>query len=143
MLWNWYTIDACFLTSNWYIQNRGVFAASCVGVALLAVLLEAFRRLCRDYDAYIVRQLAAVNDKASSRPPRVTPVQQLVRTVLHTATFGVAYILMLLAMYYNGYIIISIFLGIAVGKFLCDWLTLDTARGVSCADEDGMAQCCG
>lgn len=47
--------------------------------------------------------------------------QQLVRAVLHAATFGLAYLLMLMAMYYNGYIIICIFIGAGLGKFLFDW----------------------
>lgn len=37
------------------------------------------------------------------------------------ATFAVAYCIMLLAMYFNGYIIICIFIGALLGKFLCDW----------------------
>jgi solute carrier family 31 (copper transporter), member 1 len=36
-------------------------------------------------------------------------------------TFAIAYFVMLLAMYFNGYIIISIFIGALLGKFLCDW----------------------
>ena len=39
---------------------------------------------------------------------RASPLQQLVRAVIHTATFSVAYI------------IICIFIGAGLGKFLCD-----------------------
>ncbi|KLU88240.1 hypothetical protein MAPG_07227 [Magnaporthiopsis poae ATCC 64411] len=35
MLFNTYTIDACFLTSDWHIKNEGMFAATCIGVLLL------------------------------------------------------------------------------------------------------------
>jgi Ctr copper transporter family len=52
---------------------------------------------------------------------RYTPLQQLIRSIIHMATFAVAYFIMLLAMYFNGYIIISIFIGALLGKFLCDW----------------------
>lgn len=38
--------------------------------------------------------------------------------------FGVAYIVMLLAMYYNGYFLICIFLGAFVGSFIFNWETL-------------------
>ena len=54
---------------------------------------------------------------------RASPLQQFVRALIHAATFGLAYVVMLLAMYYNGYIIISILLGALLGKFFCDWMT--------------------
>jgi copper transporter 1 len=159
MLWNWYTIDACFLASTWHIKTQGMFAASCIGVALLVVCLEFLRRLGKEYDAYILRQfhrratslqyrprVSYVTPKhddgrasngcgpdASCAPPlpeqrfitfRATPAQQVARSVIHAATFGVGYIVMLLAMYFNGYIIISIILGAFLGKILCDWMVV-------------------
>lgn len=55
--------------------------------------------------------------------PRHTIWQQTVRATLHTMQFAVAYFIMLLAMSYNGYIIISIFIGAFVGFWLCEWST--------------------
>ncbi|KAJ4504503.1 hypothetical protein HRR78_007853 [Exophiala dermatitidis] len=154
-----------FLSRSWHITSNGMFAASCIGVAFLVVSLELLRRLSREYDVFILRQfqrnIAAAspdykrpNCADSCRPGpqyatfRPTPLQQLVRSALHAATFGVAYIVMLLAMYYNGYIIISIFLGAFLGKFLCDWTVhhvpiagvLDDARGGTVEEP---TVCCG
>ncbi|KAK3985663.1 putative high affinity copper protein [Cladorrhinum sp. PSN332] len=166
MLWNWYTIDACFLSRSWHITSHGAFAATCIGVILMVILLEALRRIGKEYDEHIQRDFAArvalianggisggVASNSSSNengvcpaagpavgsgsgaaeqgrslaPQTVTfrasPLQQLVRSVIHTATFGLAYIIMLLAMYYNGYVIISILIGALLGKFICDWMT--------------------
>jgi copper transporter 1 len=157
MLWNWYTIDACFLASSWHIKTKGMFAASCIGVALLVVCLEFLRRLGKEYDAYILRQFHrraaslqyqprvsyaapkfdngltanGCGPDASCAPPlpeqrfitfRATPAQQITRGIIHAATFGLGYIVMLLAMYFNGYIIISIIMGAFLGKVLCDWM---------------------
>lgn len=132
MLWNWYTIDACFLTPSWRITSGGMFAATCIGVALLVVALEFFRRLGKEYDAFIIRQFRRnlsskiVSGQALQTPTearfRATPLQQFTRAVLHAVVFGLAYIIMLLAMYYNGYIIMSIILGAGIGKFFCDWV---------------------
>ncbi|KAK3934541.1 ctr copper transporter [Diplogelasinospora grovesii] len=108
MMWNWYTIDACFLSEQWQITTSGEFAATCIGVMLMVVLLEAFRRLGKEYDERILREFY--------------PFQQIIRAVIHAATFGLAYIIMLLAMYYNGYVIICIVIGAGLGKFLCDWM---------------------
>tara|TARA_R110002060_G_scaffold40006_5_gene51240 strand:+ start:219 stop:449 length:231 start_codon:yes stop_codon:yes gene_type:complete len=38
--------------------------------------------------------------------------------------FAVAYFIMLLAMYFNGYIIICIFIGAWIGSFLFSWETV-------------------
>lgn len=118
-----------------------MFAGSCIGIAALVVALEFCRRLGKEYDALIVRQFkrnlnaraAAVGDPEASsgednQPPlayfRPLPLQQLIRSVIHAVVFGLAYIIMLLAMYYNGYVIISIIIGAGIGKFLCDLMVI-------------------
>lgn len=79
---------------------------------------------------------------------RPTPLQQLIRSVIHMATFGVAYIVMLLAMYFNGYIIIMIFIGALIGKFVCDWGSQKVAVGgaagmTQATGEQDLTYCCG
>lgn len=197
MLWNWYTIDACFLAEGWHIRNNGMFAATCIGVALMTLCLEALRRAGREYDVIIAKQwqahartitkrisldnnslespnLPTLTQKAdsdeiasssgsahqtqslpniksqypSSIAFRATPLQQLIRAILHAATFGLAYILMLLVMYFNGYIIISIILGAGLGKFVCDWMSATIPIGardeqvILHSSTDDPAVCC-
>lgn len=131
MLWNWYTIDACFLTPNWHITNNGMFAATCIGVILMVMLVEFFRRLGKEYDTFVLRQFQRESARRYADDSnfgsqvitfRATFLQQLTRSVLHAFTFGTAYIVMLMAMYFNGYMIICIFIGAGLGKFVCDWL---------------------
>lgn len=148
MLWNWDTIDACFLAESWHITSRGMFAASCIGVALLVMCLEFMRRLGKEHDAFLLRQFqrnlhsrkavdadegtccdAPVQLEIQYATFRATPLQQLIRAIIHGVTLGLAYIVMLLAMYYNGYIIISIILGAILGKFLCDWMVVRIPYG--------------
>ncbi|KAF2869648.1 high affinity copper transporter [Massariosphaeria phaeospora] len=146
MLWNWTVVDACFLSSSWHIKSNAMFAASCIGIALLVVCLEVLRRAGKEHDAYLQRQFtrhlrrrqrSLLSSAADCCEPgargalssayatfRASPLQQLCRALLHGATVGLAYIVMLLAMHYNGYVIISIVLGAVVGKFLCDWMVL-------------------
>lgn len=142
-----------------------MFAVSCIGVAFLVVALEFLRRLGKEYDAAMLRQFQrhAAARTAESKTPgspdacareptyvvfRPTPLQQVIRSLIHMAQFGVAYIIMLLAMYYNGYIIISIFLGAFLGKFLCDWGAQKVALGeaINGNDANGVNEatvCCG
>lgn len=132
MLFNWYTIDACFLSSSWQINSNGAFAATCIGVMLMVVLLEALRRLGKEFDDHLLGEFQArLELLAASATPgeqhsvtfRASPLQQLIRAVIHASCFGTGYVLMLLAMYFNGYIIICIFIGAGLGKFVCDWMS--------------------
>lgn len=164
MLWNWDTVDACFISSSWKILDNGMMAASCVGVVFLVVVLEALRWMGKQFDNTMIAQMkrqgntllasrvassiSADDEKYNSDASqevfsqssglrtiklRVSPVQQFLRAVLHAVIFGVAYVIIMLAMYFNGYIIISIILGAGLGKFLCDWLSVV----VSMDDRDG------
>ena len=53
--------------------------------------------------------------------PRPTVLQQGLRSLLHMVEFAVAYFIMLLAMYFNGYIIICILIGAFSGYFVFEW----------------------
>ncbi|KOS17749.1 Copper transport protein ctr4 [Escovopsis weberi] len=71
----------------------------------------------------------ATADASSAIPPfRPTAAQQAIRALLHTMQFAVAYFIMLLAMYYNGYIIICIFIGAYLGSFIFHWEPLSPGQ---------------
>ena len=129
-----------------------MMAGSCTGVICLVMILEGLRRAAREYDSYILRSFAAakkypretallsegnseqnkspivVNAEAATAPKqqfRPNVFQQLVRALLHMLQFAVAYFIMLLAMYFNGYIIISILIGVFLGAFIFSWQRMD------------------
>ncbi|KAJ0123972.1 copper transport protein ctr4 [Diaporthe amygdali] len=199
MLWNWYTIDSCFLAESWHVTSNGAFAASCIGTILLVIVLEALRRVGKEYDDWILRGFqaraamarleqhvpaAAASSSSSSASAstgpakgaatakvtpasaawkrlggggggvangvggvggravvfRVSPLQQLFRAVIHAAALGLAYIVMLLVMSYNGYIIICVIIGGGLGKFFCDWMTRQyVIDGDGSGEEEGAA----
>ncbi|KAJ5765256.1 hypothetical protein N7520_004815 [Penicillium odoratum] len=128
MLFNFYTIDACFLSTGWQIKNGGMFAATCIGIILLVILVEFCRRMGREYDEFLTRsfqrQAAYTSAKTRAITFRATPLQQLTRAIIHAVTFAGAYITMLLAMYFNVYVLICIFIGAGLGKFFCDWMVV-------------------
>lgn len=70
----------------------------------------------------------APNCPATDVPVRPTLVEQLVRALMHMLQFAVAYFVMLLAMYFNGYIIICIFIGAFLGSFLFTWEPLQLGK---------------
>ncbi len=128
-----------------------MFAGSCIGVILLVMSLELLRRTSKEYDQYIALQAqkqhcqsgslsvtplknpdnregrpSVSTAAAASLPTHFRPsiFQQAVRAGLHTLQFTVAYFIMLLAMYYNGYIIICIIIGAYLGSFVFSWETI-------------------
>jgi solute carrier family 31 (copper transporter), member 1 len=138
MLWNWYTIDACFIARSWHVRSSGAFAGSCIGVILLVIALEFLRRSQREFDRYLRLRHARngsesgsgndASDSAKTSQIKVTGFglsswsataktrelklwQHAVRCLLYTVQFAVGYFIMLLAMYYNGesYIQVSLY----------------------------------
>jgi copper transporter 1 len=61
-------------------------------------------------------------------PYRPSLIEHTIRSLLHMVQFAVAYFVMLLAMYYNGYIIICIFIGAFLGAFIFAWEPVDLAQ---------------
>ncbi|THX27115.1 Ctr-domain-containing protein [Aureobasidium pullulans] len=75
-----------------------------------------------------------------TRAFKPTLPQQMVRALLHCLQFAVAYFIMLLAMYYNGYLIICIFIGAYLGFFVFGWEKLG---GDSEKSHNEATVCCG
>jgi solute carrier family 31 (copper transporter), member 1 len=157
-----------FLAEGWHIRTHAQFAGSCIGVILLVVFLEFLRRSSKEYDAFILRKYISSHssrseskrssaDSASlfnaptsttittisaTRTFRPSLLQQAIRSLLHMLQFAVAYLIMLLAMYYNGYLILSIFLGSYIGAFIFSWQTVSVSTSGSVAAEEATS-CCG
>lgn len=135
--------QAGFISESWHITSNGIFVASCLGVVLLVMSLEFLRRMAKAYDIYLLRQNRLAHPGQSSsetkgllpscnsdevlltnsiQPPfRPNMKQQAARATFHTLQFAVAYFVMLLAMYYNGFILLSICLGAWFGSFVFSW----------------------
>lgn len=150
-----------------------MFAGSCIGVILLVIALEFLRRAGKEYDAYIVSQYAKTLAASAPAEPsssnssdhgkgastsaaaaacaplaaahsfRPTVLQQAVRALLHMLAFAVAYFVMLLAMYYNGYIIICIFIGAYLGFFIFGWESFKVSANGQDRMQPNATVCCG
>ncbi|GAA5889448.1 hypothetical protein JCM16303_005375, partial [Sporobolomyces ruberrimus] len=129
-------------------------------IFFIVVTLEVVRRIGRDYDrkiraSYYRRETAALAAVASSSkvtlpesalvpaPFRPSYAQQMIRSCFYGISFGTAYLLMLLAMSYNGGVILSIFAGGAVGHFISARDTA-TIQEVETVDDSPQArgECC-
>ncbi|KAF2670158.1 Tctr2 protein [Microthyrium microscopicum] len=138
MLWNWNTIDSCLISKQWHVRSSGMFAGACIAIVILTMSLEFLRRSAKEYDRRILKEheerVSQLDSTHANKfithgrdPKRFRPhlAQQLIRGLLHTSQFIVAYFIMLLAMYYNGYILISIFVGAFLGFVVFEWEWID------------------
>ncbi|KAG9239202.1 Ctr copper transporter family-domain-containing protein [Amylocarpus encephaloides] len=138
MLLNWYTTDACFLSSEFRVGSPFPFFLVCLAVFLLVISLELSRRFQRGFDEYLWERSARYREKkvdavgemeekqlikgnggnaAVFEKEKYTTVllEQLARGALHVIQFAISYCIMLLYMSNNGYIIISILSGALCG----------------------------
>ncbi|WWD04407.1 hypothetical protein V865_002476 [Kwoniella europaea PYCC6329] len=132
MLWNWTTIDACFLSASWHIRSKGDFAGSVIGIFFLCIAIEFVRRVGREYDRRLIMAaksglIPSALPELSSNKDTTTPmtyhfrpswVQQIIRGVCYGSQFTAAFLVMLFGMFFNGYILFAIFLGQTVGYII-------------------------
>ncbi|EKD12222.1 uncharacterized protein L3040_000308 [Drepanopeziza brunnea f. sp. 'multigermtubi'] len=151
MLLNWHTIDACFLSSIFHIRSSFTFFLACLGAFTLVVSLEFVRRIQRQFDQYLQKRnnffrtkqyvlpaemeeklLDPGDDHGFKDEPKqkamVVILDQLLRGLIHVVQFSISYCIMLLFMYSNGFIIISILVGALVGFALFTRDTLYPSR---------------
>ncbi|TGO25291.1 hypothetical protein BPAE_0083g00240 [Botrytis paeoniae] len=121
---------------------------------------EFLRRASRDYDRFIVRQARSqhqhiqsnvdINPKIDGSGPQSTQtvvtsqkitqsfrpclLQQIIRALFHMMQFAVAYFVMLLAMYFNGYIIICIIIGAFLYAFVFSWEPINLRVAICVTD---------
>ena len=131
MVWNWQTVDACFLSEAWHVRSKVGFAFSVIGVFLIVCGIEATRRTARDFDRWVStqRRIQLNNNSAINHwTLRPTWKEQTIRGAFYGVQFSAAYIVMLIAMSFNGFIIFAIFLGGFVGYTLFGGDTLDLGQ---------------
>lgn len=117
MFWNWFTLDACFITEEWHITSKFMFALTCVFVISLVVFIEFLRRLGIQYDARI-RRAHQFNGEGEETAFKPSVLQQMIRSFIHVVVVAAGYLVMLLVMDYNGFIILCVVIGAYLGFFI-------------------------
>lgn len=110
----------------------GKFVAACIGFFLMAVLYEGLKYyrevLFIESEKTKQRVVKTSNGETIVTTAKLSAKQQLlnvphfVQTALHLLQVTVSYILMLIIMLCNNWLIIAICLGAAVGYFAFGWL---------------------
>ncbi|KAJ7489569.1 Ctr copper transporter family-domain-containing protein [Mycena latifolia] len=140
MLWNWDTVDTCLITDEWHVHTIQQYAGTLIGIFLIVVFLEGFRKMSRAYDRFILRRFQSRAKFAErvreERPFRPSIIQHFVRSVFYFIQFSAAYLLMLAAMTHNGGLILAIFAGALIGFLFFGRDTVPGAHTTEAADYD-------
>ncbi|KAH8202739.1 hypothetical protein TruAng_003115 [Truncatella angustata] len=157
----------CFLSPGWKIRTAGGFAGLCIGIILMTIFLQALGWFAKFYDRRLVRiheiQVVALATKvahsnagtnaaliaknAHNLSPTATfrpnLLEQAFRTLIRTVQFALAYWIMLMAMYYNGFIIICIIIGTFIGTYIFQWERMGGPHGSVPGGHSEPTGCCG
>ncbi|RDA90133.1 hypothetical protein CP533_0753 [Ophiocordyceps camponoti-saundersi (nom. inval.)] len=115
MLFTWDTTNLCIVFRQWHIRSTASLIFSLLAVVLLAMLYEALRALSRRFEAGQERRIAAMprqnHYQASQRA-------QVIKSLFYALQNFYAFMLMLIFMTYNGWVMIAVSLGAFFGYFL-------------------------
>jgi len=124
MLFTWDTTNLCIVFRWWHIRTTPGLIFSLFAVVALSAAYEALRSLSRRYESWVnKRQEELPNGAVTERTPflwsgrnqvEVSKRAHVIKALLYAVQNFYAFMLMLLFMTYNGWVMLSV----AVGSFL-------------------------
>ncbi|KAJ3468788.1 hypothetical protein MRS44_002853 [Fusarium solani] len=112
MLFTWDTKNLCIVFRQWHIRSTSSLVFSLVAVILLAVGYEALRSLSRRYEEALDKRVRATPRQNQEQADQRA---HLIKAVLYALQNFYAFMLMLVFMTYNGWVMISVSLGAFIG----------------------------
>ncbi|GJN68591.1 Ctr copper transporter [Purpureocillium lilacinum] len=112
MLFTWDTTNLCIVFRQWHIRSTASLIVSLLAVVLLAMGYEALRSLSRAYEASLAKRISAMPRQLQDETARRG---HIVKAVLYALQNFYAFMLMLVFMTYNGWVMIAVSLGAFFG----------------------------
>ncbi|GAB7364188.1 hypothetical protein MBLNU230_g4739t1 [Neophaeotheca triangularis] len=112
MIFTWDTENLCIIFSSWRITSTFSLILSLAAVVALTAGYEAVRELSRRYEE---RQVASMENMPRSSALAEEKKGKLVKSVLYGVQVFYSFFIMLLFMTYNGWIMIAVGVGAALG----------------------------
>ncbi|KAK4181270.1 Ctr copper transporter family-domain-containing protein [Triangularia setosa] len=112
MLFTWDTENLCIVFRQWQISSNFTLLVSLLAIIALGAGYEALREGIRRYES-------AVTKRASSVPRQnrdeVTKRAHIIKSVLYAVQNFYAFMIMLIFMTYNGWVMLAVSLGAGLG----------------------------
>jgi copper transporter 1 len=112
MLFTWDTNNLCIVFRQWHIRSTSSLVFSLLAVVLIAVGYEALRSVSRSYEAAAAKRIQTM---PRQNQPQAAKSAHLVKAVLYAVQNFYAFMLMLVFMTYNGWVMIAVSLGAFIG----------------------------
>ncbi|KAG6040389.1 hypothetical protein E4U41_000673 [Claviceps citrina] len=137
MLFTWDTKNLCIVFRQWHVRSTPGLLASLLAVVVLAMGYEALRALSRKYEDAINRRIGAMphDQHLAETTPFLAPGQNQDKAsrqghVVKALFYGVqnfyAFMLMLVFMTYNGWVMLAVSLGAFLGYLVFGHCTSST-----------------
>ncbi|ROV99920.1 hypothetical protein VMCG_06164 [Cytospora schulzeri] len=126
MLFTWDTTNLCIVFNQWHIRTTAGLLFSLVAVVLIGMGYEALRAGTRRYETVMNRRMESIpSDNIAETPPlawatgqnkaQVNKRVHFIKAVMYALQTFYAFMLMLIFMTYNGWVMVAVTLGAFLG----------------------------
>ncbi|EHA48918.1 hypothetical protein MCOR27_003773 [Pyricularia oryzae] len=115
MLFTWSTKNLCIVFEQWHIRSTAGLIFSLLAVVAIGAGYEALRESIRRYEYHLNKKNEAVPRQSR---PKVTREAHFVKAVLYGIQNFYAFMIMLIFMTYNGWVMLAVSFGAFVGYLL-------------------------
>jgi len=137
MLFTWSTDNLCIIFKWWHIRSTTGLVFSLLGVVALTALYEAIRSGSRRYEQSVAKRSAESPTITETTPlwwsgrnqAEVTKRAHVIKALLYAFQNFYAFMLMLLFMTYNGWVMLAVAVGAFVGYLVFGTTTSSTKDG--------------
>ncbi|PVH88299.1 ctr copper transporter [Cadophora sp. DSE1049] len=112
MLFTWDTTNLCIVFKWWHIRTTGGLLFSLLAVVALTAAYEAIRSASRRYEHYVTKKAEGVPRR---NQVEVSQKAHVIKAVIYAVQTFYAFMLMLLFMTYNGWVMLAVGVGSFVG----------------------------
>ncbi|KAJ9157807.1 CTR2 short splice [Pleurostoma richardsiae] len=115
MLFTWNTNNLCIVFSQWHIRSTAGLLLSLLAVVALGAGYEALRAGIRRYELAVSRRVEAIPRQNQGQ---VSKRAHVIKSLLYAVQTFYAFMIMLIFMTYNGWVMLSVTVGAFVGYLL-------------------------
>ncbi|KAH7170744.1 Ctr copper transporter family-domain-containing protein [Dactylonectria macrodidyma] len=112
MLFTWDTTNLCIVFRQWHVRSTTSLVFSLLAVILLAVGYEGLRSLSRRYEDSLAKSIQALPRQNQGQADQRA---HIIKAVLYALQNFYAFMLMLIFMTYNGWVMVAVSLGAFIG----------------------------
>ncbi|KAH0436174.1 CTR2 short splice variant [Colletotrichum camelliae] len=112
MLFTWDTNNLCIVFRQWHIRSTGGLVISLLLVVALAAGYEALRAASRRYEQSVNKRVDSLPRREQAEASRTA---HIIKAALYAAQNFYAFMIMLIFMTYNGWVMVAVALGAFVG----------------------------